>query len=315
MELDPVLNETQRRELQALVRERVERDYQALVERLEEEVRRFEAAQRAAARARAEAEVAARAGRFRQEYLAAVQRYAGILGPLLLMQVALMPGVGDALFYPPAAIEERASERAAAGTRIDFYRRQMDAELQTLHLTYLDEVAARRRIADAEAEAAARQFRETRLSALRASRDRQQQYLEADLERALWEARPAPGPPIPPTESVFEGQQQMSGRVEQANAEGRRAAARAADRNVAAAHALRKDRERLVELIRSSTQALAQAVAREQRLRIEWSVGPGNPEFTDRLRALLRERWEGGAAPPRDSGERALALPAGRPST
>jgi hypothetical protein len=288
---DPALDQAQRRELQRLIGLRVERDYEALAERLEEEVVRYEAAQRAAALARAEADIAARGEQFRVQWWNTVQQYAEVLGPLLLLRVALMPGLGDTMFYPPPTLEERVHRRGTTTAEIGREQAQMDAALRGLEGDYLHDVAARRQAAIVEAQNAAGEYRQARLEGLRSSRERQRQRLQADLERALREARRTRGTPVPPSESLSQERSEMARRVLEANDRARLAAREAAARNVAALATLRREREQLVAMIRGSTEALALAVGQHERLRIDWTEGRGDPRLTDRLRTLLRERW------------------------
>jgi hypothetical protein len=290
-DLEPSLGLAERRELQALIRQRVEADYEVLVTRLDQEVRRYAAGQEAAALARAEEGIARRTDQFRSEYLEVVRRYADLLGPLLLLQVALMPGAADLIFYPPQVLDERGRRRTELDEEIAARRSRMDRELTALTLAFRQEVAARRAVARKEAAATAEQYRQARLSSLQSDRERQRRALEADLDRALQEASLPPAPPITAEESVFEGRRGMAARVLQANAQADRVQQAADERRAAALVVLRQERQQLVTMIDRATRALAETVAREEQFDLRWVEDAGDPQLTERLLAGLRERW------------------------
>lgn len=290
-DLEPSVGLAERQELQALIRGRVEADHAALVARLDEEVRRYAMGQEGAALARAEEGNTRRAEQFRSEYVAVVRRYADLVGPLILLQVALMSGLGDTAYFPPRVVDERGRRRLETEAEIAARRQRMDSELGALMMAYRAEVAERRAVARGEAGAAAEQYRQARLETLRSDRERQRRALEADLARALQEANVPPLAPIPLAESVFEGRREMAEGVLRANAAASRTHGTDRHRRETALAALRQERQTLVASIDLATRALAESVAREDGFRVEWGNGPGDPRLTERLLARLRERW------------------------
>lgn len=289
------VGQAEREEIRALIRQRVEQDYLALVRQLDREVQRYEAVQKANALARAEATIAERDAEFRSRYDALAQRYAAPLGQLILRVVALTPGPGELAFYPPEALQARAAERARVMQQLAELQARRDAELRALQAAYQREKADLRAAALAEAAAAARRYRAERLAQLQDSRDRQQARLEQDLERALAAAQQAPELPIPPADSVQERRLDVAQLVAQTNADARLAAERAAATNQAALRQLAAEREQLTAMIREATRALALAVASEQRLAIRFDGAGADPALTRRMEALIRQHWH--AAP------------------
>jgi hypothetical protein len=303
-DLDPSLGLTERKELQALIRSRVEADYEALVSRLDEEVRRYAAGQEVAALARAEEGISRRREQYRSEYLEVVRRYADLLGPLILLQLALMPGLGDTAYFPPQVLDARGQRRTELEAELKAKRERMDAELAMLTASFRQDVAELRAVARREAQVASEQYRQTRLASLRADRDRQRRALEADLERALQEATVPAASPITPEESVFEGRRKMAEGVARANAAAVRTRDLSESRRVAALAKLRSERQKLVTMIEEATRTLAESIAREEGSHLQWSDGAGQREATDRLLLQLQKRWaaEGRptpAAPPK----------------
>jgi hypothetical protein len=282
---------TEREEIRALIRQRVDRDYQALVGQLDTEVERYEAVQRANALARAEEAIAAREEEFRARYDALAHRYAGPLGQLILHLVALTPGPGERAFYPRETREQRDAERARLVQEIQQLSSRRDAELRALQAAHRLEKEDLRAAALAEARAAAHRYRADRLAQLRESRDRQQVRLEQDLERALAAAQQSPDLPIPAADSVLERLQDVAQIVARTNADGRLAAERAAAANQAALRQLENQREQLLRMIRDATRAVALAVAAEHRLSIDFDGARADPALTRRLEALIRSRW------------------------
>jgi hypothetical protein len=58
-------------------------------------------------------------------------------------------------------------------------------------------------------------------------------------------------------------------------------------------------------MIDRATRTLAESVAREEGLRVEWSDGAGDPRLTQRLLDLLKARWaadDGATKPVQGSG-------------
>jgi hypothetical protein len=282
----------EREQMEALIRSRIDRDFAAVLAKIEREVTRFRETELATAERESRLAAEASAPAFQAKYRAVAERWANQIAPLLLESVGLRPRITDILLLTPDQREERAQRLAGLERRINSLVAARDAELAKLREEYLAQLqqARERRLTEAEADVA--RYREQRLGELLAGRERQLREIRADLERSLrlQVALPEILPPLPgPT----------------AEAARRRAAATSAsavttmDHYHEAArdieHQLYVQREELEKMITAATQTAVLQIARTHRIDVHFAPPASGKNLTPEFAARLRERWAAGA--------------------
>lgn len=289
--VDPALSALdaeQRQQMAGVIAERVKRDFDARAAQLRRRAARTERRALANALAEVEEQVLREREIYAAEYNGVARRYADQLGPLYLRLIALQPNLLDATFYPPDERVRRGEERTRIERQLDSLFAQRSEELKRLQTSHEAKLAALRGTAREGALARAREEGIRALAELESQRRVQQAQLEADLERTLQHQSDATPAPARELTAEHEGFARAVGALNREATEESRAQ-RAAQAEAIAT--LRRQRQALVALIQSATEAAAAEVAAERHFRLEFTPGAVDRELTRWVAQRLRERW------------------------
>jgi hypothetical protein len=277
----------ERARMEHLIQTRIQRDYEAVRDKVDRDVAHFRETEQSAAEKQASLDADARRPAFLQQYQAEAAQSADRIAPLQLQAIGLQPQPTDPLLL---SVTERLRQQQRLGVvlkQIDDLRKERDAHLQALQASYLAALQADRqqRLADAEARVA--QYRDERLAELRQTRQRQQEQISADLERSLRlrVALPEVQPPQPgPNAAAARQLAAATSASALATMDRYHEAARGIE------HQLFVQRDDLERLILAATRAAVIQLARTHRIDVRFAPAAG-PDLTPEFAAWLRERW------------------------
>jgi hypothetical protein len=285
---DAPANAAEGARMERLIRTRIERDYEAVREKLEREVTRFQETERANAEREARLEAEASEAEFQQRYRAVARRYSDRIAPLKLEAVGLQPRPTDLALLSVEDRKQRAQRLIAVRAEIDRLLAARNDELRELQSQYRAELRASRERRLAAADARAANFREERLAELASIRQQQQTQIRADLERSLRlrVTLPEIRPPLPgPTAQAARQRAAATSASAVATMDRYHEAARDVE------HQLYVQRQELERLITDATRAAVVQLARTHRIDVRFAPATGGPDLTPRFAAWLRERW------------------------
>jgi hypothetical protein len=277
----------ERARMEQLIQTRIQRDYEAVRDKVNGEVARFRETELATAEKEASLDADARRPAFLQAYQAEAARYADRLAPLWLAVIGLRPQPSDPLLMTVPERQQREQRLAVVLKQIDALTKERDDHLHTLQASYLAGLQADRQRRLGEAEARVAQYHQEQLAALQQTRQRQQEQIRADLERSmrLRVQLPEVQPPLPgPTAAEARSRAAATS----ASALATMARYHEAARDVE--HQLFVQRDDLEQLIRTATRTAVIQVARAHRIDVRFAPA-GGPDLTPEFAAWLRERW------------------------
>ena len=287
--LEPGATEaTERGRMERLIQTRIQRDFDAVRDKVDRDVDRLRETEQAAAEKQALLDAAADTPAFLQQYQAAAAQYADRIAPLQLELIGLQPQATDPLLLSVAERLRRAQRLATVQARILVLLKERDQKLQELQAHYLAGLQTDRQRRLAEAEARVAKYREERLAELQATRQRQQAQIRADLERSmrLRVALPAVQPPLPgPTAAAARRRAAATSASALATMDRYHEAARDVE------HQLYVQREELERLILEATRAAVIQLARTHHVGVRFAPATGGPDLTPEFAAWLRQRW------------------------
>jgi hypothetical protein len=278
----------ERARMERLIQTRIQRDYDAVRDKLDREVTRFRETEQATAEKQASLDADARRPAFLQQYQAEAAQYADRLAPLWLEVIGLQPQPTDPLLLSVPERLQRAQRLAGVLKQIDDLRKERDAHLHALQVSYLAALQADRQQRLADAEARGGQYRDERLAELKQTRLRQQEQIRADLERSmrLRVALPEVQPPLPgPNAAAARHLAAATSASALATMDRYHEAARDVE------HQLFVQRDDLERLILAATRATVIQLARTHRIDVRFAPAGGGPDLTPEFAAWLRERW------------------------
>jgi hypothetical protein len=274
--------------MERLIEDRIQRDFDAVREKVDREVARFQETEEAAAENQARLDAEASAQKFRQQYLATAVEYADRIAPLELEVISLRPQPADRLMMPRPDRQNRAQRLAAVQFQINALLGAREKELRALQQGYAAGVQAVRQRLLAEAAARVTAYRQARLAELQQTRTRQDEEIEADLERSmrLRVDLPAVVPPQPgPTAAAARRLAAGTSASALVTMDRYHEAARDVE------HELYVQRAQVEELILESTRAAVLQLAREHRIDVRFAPSTAGPDLTQLFAAWLRDRW------------------------
>jgi hypothetical protein len=289
---------TERARMEQMIQARIQRDFDAVLDKLRREVERYRETEQATAEREARLDAAASEPQFQQRYQAEAARYADRIAPLRLRAIGLQPQVTDLLMMTAAQRAEQARQLAATQAEIEQILRERDGKLKELQVAHLKEGEAARARRLAEADARVVRFRAERLAELQGTRTRQQAQIQADLERSmrLRVALPEIQPPLPgPTAGEARSRAAATSASALATMDHYHEAARDVE------HQLYVQRQELEQLILEDTRAAVIQLAREHRVDAHFAPDTTGPNLNTEFAPWLRERW-------REGGQRALGV-------
>src|SRR5712691_7927490 len=157
----------ERTRMERLIQTRIQRDYEAVRDKLDREVTRFRETEQATAEKQASLDADARRPAFLQQYQAEAAQYADRLAPRWLEVIGLQPQPTDPLLLSVPERLQRAQRLAGVLKQIDDLRQERDAHLHALQVSYLAALQADRQQRLADAEARVGQYRDERLAELK----------------------------------------------------------------------------------------------------------------------------------------------------
>jgi hypothetical protein len=280
-----------RARMEQVIQARIERDLEAVQEKIEREVLRYRETERAAAEREVRLQAEEGHAEFRQRYRTLADRYADRIAPLMLQAVGLQPQPTDAELLSPQQRQERAQQLVAVRQRINDLLAERDRELNRLQEENQARLAAQREQRLAQVETEVQRFRRQRLAELEATRAQQQRQIRADLERSLRlsVALPETRPPRPgPTAEAARRRAAATSQSAITTMDRYHEAARDVE------HQLYVQRQELERMIMEATRDAVLQLAQTHGVDVRFAPAPGGPDLTPRFSGWLRDRWPSG---------------------
>jgi hypothetical protein len=280
-----------RARMEQVIQARIERDLEAVQEKIEREVLRYRGTERAAVEREVRLQAEEGHAEFRQRYRTLADRYADRIAPLMLQAVGLQPQPTDAELLSPQQRQERAQQLVAVRQRINDLLAERDRELNRLQEENQARLAAQREQRLAQVETEVQRFRRQRLAELEATRAQQQRQIRADLERSLRlsVALPETRPPRPgPTAEAARRRAAATSQSAITTMDRYHEAARDVE------HQLYVQRQELERMIMEATRDAVLQLAQTHGVDVRFAPAPGGPDLTPRFSGWLRDRWPSG---------------------